>query len=393
MGFPVELGERFEHHGPGGHVDAQGQGLGGEDHSQESLGEQFLGGFLQGGDHSRVVGGHSHFQAFQPFRIVESLQVLVGEMGGVGLGHRTDCRPLIGMGQSDSDVHHRRGGRFASRPGKNEINGGQQIVEFQGFHHLVAAGRGEPAMIPSARQQTHNPRVGLFAITASDESGKHAKVLWTPAVEDGVEVAERHRSAGCPDQAGGSSALGDPSCELRGVSDRGRKAHHLKRRRSVNDDLFPHRSAGPVGQIVHLVQDGNPHSRQASGVGVEHVAEHLGGHHHHRRLSPDGVVAGEKPHHPGSVMGGQVVVFLVGERLDGCGVVGAQALGQGQVDGDLGHQGLSRSGGGGDHHVGTGFERLGGFGLKMVGFEGETIQISAADRRRGHFLSTRRTSQ
>ena len=42
VGLAVPLAQLLQHHGAGGHVDAQGKGLGGEDDLDQAAGEQFL---------------------------------------------------------------------------------------------------------------------------------------------------------------------------------------------------------------------------------------------------------------------------------------------------------------------------------------------------------------
>ena len=61
-----ELREALEYHGSGGHVDAEGQCLGGEDQPDQALGEQRLDGLLHGGHHPRVVSSDSARQQLDP---------------------------------------------------------------------------------------------------------------------------------------------------------------------------------------------------------------------------------------------------------------------------------------------------------------------------------------
>ena len=55
-----------------------------------------------------------------------------------------------------------------------------------------------------------------------------------------------------------------------------------------------------VLEVVDLVEHDVGEDRQV-GAGVDHVAQHLGGHHHHRRVTVDRVVAGEQPDPVGAV--------------------------------------------------------------------------------------------
>ena len=94
----------------------------------------------------------------------------------------------------------------------------------------------------------------------------------------------------------------------------------------VDDHLLPDRAAEPVGEVVHLVHHHVRQAVQGRRAGVEHVAQHLGGHHHHRRVAVDRVVAGQQADLVGAVPRDQVVVLLVGQRLDRRGVEALAAL-------------------------------------------------------------------
>ena len=56
----------------------------------------------------------------------------------------------------------------------------------------------------------------------------------------------------------------------------------------------------------------NPELLQRGRGGIEHVPQHLGGHHHHRGLTVDAVVPGQQAHLGGRVPADQVGVLLVG---------------------------------------------------------------------------------
>ena len=78
----VPLDELLQHHRAGGHVDAQRQGLGGEDGLDQAAYEQLLDDLLEGRQHARVVRGDAPLQALQPLVVAEDMQVLVGDGGG-----------------------------------------------------------------------------------------------------------------------------------------------------------------------------------------------------------------------------------------------------------------------------------------------------------------------
>ena len=84
--------------------------------------------------------------------------------------------------------------------------------------------------------------------------------------------------------------------DLLGVRHRRREAHERRPRRGeVDDHLLPHRAAVAVLEVVHLVEHDVAEAVERGRRRVDHVAQHLGGHHHDRRVAVDRVVAGEQP--------------------------------------------------------------------------------------------------
>ena len=92
---------------------------------------------------------------------------------------------------------------------------------------------------------------------------------------------------------------------------------------------------------MNLVQDDDGHISQGSAVGVDHVAENLGGHDHDRRFTVDHVVSGEETHRSRSVLLDEVPVLLIGEGFDRCGVEGAPAPPQSEMHRRLGDHRLA----------------------------------------------------
>ena len=86
-------------------------------------------------------------------------------------------------------------------------------------------------------------------------------------------------------------------------------------------------------------------------VGVDHVPQHLGGHHHHRRLGVDAGVAGQQADVGRAVPADQVGVLLVRQRLDRGGVERLAAPLQGQPDRELADDRLAGPGRRGDQHA------------------------------------------
>ena len=166
-----------------------------------------------------------------------------------------------------------------------------------------------------------------------------------------VAVLEAHGAMLLDDRRGRPAHCLDPGGHLLGVRHRGGQADELDRRVEVDDHLLPDGAAVPVLQVVHLVEHDRPQPLEGGRGGVDHVAEHLGRHHHDRCVAVDGVVTGEQTHPVRAVHGGEVGVFLVRERLQRRRVEGLAARGEGTFDGVLGDDGLARAGRRGDEHV------------------------------------------
>ena len=171
-------------------------------------------------------------------------------------------------------------------------------------------------------------------------------------------LPQRHRPV-LVDDDGGVAAHGlDPAAELLGIAHRRRQADQPHILGQVQDHLFPHRAAHPVGQEVHLVHHHMRKSVQRIRPGVQHVAQHLGGHDHHRRVTVDRLVAGQQADVLRAVAADQIVVLLVAQRLDRRGVEALSARRQRQVHRELADDGLARAGRRAHQHAVAAFQRL-----------------------------------
>src|SRR5690606_33831011 len=94
----------------------------------------------------------------------------------------------------------------------------------------------------------------------------------------------------------------------------------------------------------------------------------------------DRVVAGEQPDTVETVPVYQVVVLLVGQRLDGRRVEALAALREGKMDGELTDHGLAGPGRGADEHAAAILERLAGFTLEGVEVERQLFRESRQRR-------------
>ena len=114
------------------------------------------------------------------------------------------------------------------------------------------------------------------------------------------------------DHHGGVAAHGlDPAAKLFSVAHRRREADQSHVFGQMQDDLLPHRPAHPVGEKVHLVHHHVGQALERIGTCVQHVPQHLGGHHHDRRVPVEGLIAGQQSDPFGTVACNQIIVLLV----------------------------------------------------------------------------------
>ncbi len=348
VGLAVPLVELLEHDRAGGHVDAEREGLGREDGPDQALGEQLLDDLLEDREHARVVGGDAASQREHPVVVAEDGEVLVGDVAGPPGGDGLDLLRLGGRGQPQARLQALLDGGVAAGPAEDERDRGEQPGRVEPVDDLravrrrvalgpVAAAAGAAGGLADllAPGQPHQFRVDLTVVIVDEQvveaaAGQHV-------------LPQRHRPVLVDDDLGAAADLGEPVAELLGVGDRGRQRDHPNGLGEVDDHLFPDRAAGPVGQVVHLVEDDVAEVPERGRAGVEHVPQHLGGHHHDRGAAVDGVVAGEQAHRVAVVALDEVVVLLVRQRLDRRGVEALAALLERQVDRVLAHDGLARS--------------------------------------------------
>ena len=134
----------------------------------------------------------------------------------------------------------------------------------------------------------------------------------------------------------------------------------------VDHHFLPHRPAIRVLQEVHLVEDDEAEVVQEPRPSVDHVAQHLGGHHHDRRVAVDRVVAGQEADLVVAVHGDEVTELLVRERLDRCRVERPQAGASGRVDAVLRDDRLAAPGRNCDDDVVAAIERVEGLVLEPI---------------------------
>ncbi len=114
--LPLELPQVLDHDGLRRHVDAEGEGLGGEHDADQPLGEQRLHGLLEHREHPRVMGRDAGGEPLEERPESERLQIVLVDPGGTLLGELADPLPLVLRGQADPAVEHPLHAAVAPRP-------------------------------------------------------------------------------------------------------------------------------------------------------------------------------------------------------------------------------------------------------------------------------------
>ena len=122
---------------------------------------------------------------------------------------------------------------------------------------------------------------------------------------------------------------------------------------------------GRIGVEVELVDD-HPIDRGVRPVAQRHVGQDLGGAADDGRVGVDRGVTGDHAHVVGAEGLAQLEELLGHQRLDRRGVEAALTAGDGCEVCAVGHQGLARTGGSGEHHVMVGEQLEDGLLLRRV---------------------------
>ncbi len=395
----VPLDELLQHHRAGGHVDAEREGLGGEHGLHQTAHEQLLDNLLERRQHARVMGGDPALQTLQPLVVAEDVQVLGGNGRRALLDQGTHLVPRLVVVEPESGVQTLLYGGLAGGAAEDEGDGGQQALGVEPLDDLGPARRphaGALSALPLTVRLAH--RAPASAVLVRGPLGLHAgqprqigvdgllaalalleQVVHAPS---GQHMLEQRDGPVLGDDHLGVPADGvEPVAELLGVGHGGRQRHQGHRLLEVDDHLFPYGAAEPVGEVVHLVHDHVAQADEGLRARVQHVPQHLGGHHDHRGVGVDAVVAGQQADLVAAVTAAQVGVLLVRQRLDGRRVEALLALQQGEVDGELAHDRLARAGGGGHQHALPRFECLAG--LDLEGVEAEVVHLAEGGERGG----------
>ncbi len=327
------------------------------------------------------------------------MEVLVGDVGAALLDEGADPGAVAVLVQPQAGGEALLDGGLAAGPAEDEGDRGQQALGVEAVDDVDPA-RGPDlagaAVGHGAAPAPAEPVAGVAVELAAGEADQLgvdglagvARAALRPAVAVGAGEQVVHPVAGhhvlpqrdrpvLGDDHPGAAADGvQPVAELLGVGHGRGERDQGDGLGEVDDDLLPDRAAEAVGEVVDLVHDHVAEAVEGAGARVEHVAEHLGGHHHHRGVAVDAVVAGEQADLGGAVALDQVAVLLVRQRLDRGGVEALPPAPQGQVDGEFADDGLAGSGGSGDQDA---LARLqGAAGLQLEVVQREVVQLLEA---------------
>ena len=223
----------------------------------------FIGGTMPG-----VVGGEPGLEPGEPAPVVEHVEVVVGERGGLALDDGADLGPLAGVGEAEAGAEALLDRLVAAGPAEHEVDRGQHPLGGQQLDGLDPSRRAQAAAAPVALATARSPARGCSGRRragrprgwaeravgpSADERREQVEALGA-ALRDQVAVLEPHRPA-LLDDRGGRPAHGlDPGRDLLGVRHRRREAHQPHRRGEVDDHLLPHRAPVAVLEVVHLVE-------------------------------------------------------------------------------------------------------------------------------------------
>ncbi len=388
-----ELAEPFDHDRPRRHVDPERERLGGEDDLHQCGREALLYRLLERRHHARVVRGDARLQRGNPLAVAEDAQVVIRQRRHFALGDGANPFTLLRRRQPQAEVEalsDRVGTRGATEDEidrRQHVAFAQQVDDFgparcvQGLSPAPAHGRG-------VARRAAVEGGGLGVGPSVHQRGQEVDPI-RAAVAEQVQVVQQHRAPFFDDRRRRSAHGLDPVGELLGVGHRGGQAHEVDVGRRVDDHLLPDGAAVSVLQEVDLVQHDVPQAPQRGGLGVDHVAQHFGGHHDDGRVTVDGVVAREEPHPLRAVPPHQIAVLLVRQRLEGRRVEGLLSRGERAIHRVLGDDGLARSCGGRDQHRAAFVDGIHRLDLEGVRCEAQTGHEVGALGRDAHRFRNR----
>ena len=173
-----ELGELLDDHRPGRHVDADSEGLGGEDDLHQPFGEAGLDRLLERWHHAGVVGGDARFEPGQEAAVPEHGEVAVVHAIEPGGDELADAVALGARGQAHAGIDERLRGVVATVAREQEVDRREHPLGLQAVDDLDAPRR-------------HELAAGAVAGTGPGDAGglgvEPARLGVRPTVDDGRE--------------------------------------------------------------------------------------------------------------------------------------------------------------------------------------------------------------
>ena len=121
---------------------------------------------------------------------------------------------------------------------------------------------------------------------------------WMEPLRTTKTELQRHRTKITEHQTRWTVHLLDPIGELPRIGNGGGQRHQLDRRRTVNDRFFPDGSPLGIIHVMALIEHDRLHIGKRIVMlirfCIQHVAENLGGHHHHPCLAVNAQVTGHQ---------------------------------------------------------------------------------------------------
>jgi len=243
----------------------------------------------------------------------------------------------------------------APRPAEHEVDRRQHALSLQDLDDLLATRCVDtivtlPRAVPRRRSATvgsrSNPHLLLIDRNDVRVGQEHAVLFDVHRMEsptDQVVMLERHGPLLLDHDARLTAKRPDPFTELLGVGDRRGQTDDPDRSREMDQHLLPDGAPVRILQVVDLVHHDPLEPVQRVAPLVQHVSEHLGGHHDDRCLSVDRVVPGQQSDLLGTVRRDEITELLVGQGFQRRRVETLAPGGDRLLDGELRDDGLARS--------------------------------------------------
>ena len=144
----IPLHQPLEDHRTRGHVDAQCQGLGSENHLDQSALEQVLDDLLERREHAGVVRGDAALEGIGPVHVAEGGEVFVGDGHGPGRDDRSNGFAFTAGGEPQTCAQALLHSIITTCAREQEVDARQEVLGIEFLHHL-AAPRGERITVPA----------------------------------------------------------------------------------------------------------------------------------------------------------------------------------------------------------------------------------------------------